>query len=149
MKFAHVIIAAAVALSAWTLAPAETSLGNAPVKKFRLPSFNEAGFRMGLLTGDEAIMVSSTQIDLREMHFTTFSGDEKNAVEMTMLAPVATVRIPEPNKTIVEGKGSIRVIRNDLDASGEDWTYNHTERRLVMRKNVRFVLQAELKNLLK
>ena len=147
----HKTIALALAVTFGVALPlrAATSLGDAPVKKFRLPSFNDAGFRTGLLTGDEATMVSSTQIDLREMHFTLFTGDEKNAVETTMLAPIATVRIPEPNKTIVEGKGSVRVIRSDLDASGEDWTYNNADRRLIMRKNVHFVFQAELKDLLK
>lgn len=135
-----------LALSA--LASADTTLGNAPVRKFRLPSFNDEGNRVSLLTGDEATLVNPKQIDVKEMHFTLFAGDEKGTVDTTLLAPVATVRIPEPNHTIVEGKGSVRVIRSDLDASGEDWTYWHREKRLVMRNHVHFVLQAELTNIL-
>ncbi len=133
--------------------PAAFSAGlsgvNAPVKKFRLPAFNDQGFRSSLLEGDAATMVSSTQIDVKEMHFTLFAGDEKGSIETTLLAPVATVRILEKDKILVEGKRSVRLVRSDLDVSGEDWTYQHSDKHLAIRKNVRVVVHAELKDILK
>lgn len=128
---------------------ADSNVTNAPVKKFRLPQFNEQGFRTGLLEGDEARLISQTQIDITEMHFTIFSGDESNTVDTTLLAPTATILIPDPQHVVVEGKGPVRVVRSDLDASGVDWTYLHAEKKVSMRKNVHVVFRSELTNLLK
>ena len=135
------------------LAPAAFSAGlsgvNAPVKKFRLPSFNDQGFRTSLLEGETATMISPTQIDMKEMHLTLFTGDEKGSVDTTLLAPLATVRILEQNKILVEGKSSVRLVRSDLDVSGEDWAYRHSDKHLAIRKNVRVVVHAELNDILK
>ena len=128
---------------------ADTSITNAPVKKFRLPQFNQEGFRTGLLEGDEARIVSENQIDITEMHFTVFSGTEANTVDTTLLAPTATIHIPDPQHIVVEGKGAVRVVRSDLDASGVDWTYWHAEKKVSMRKNVHVVIRSEMADLLK
>lgn len=122
---------------------------NAPVKKFRLPSFNDQGFRTSLLEGDEARIISSSQIDMREMHLTLFSGDETNAVDTTLLAATATVRILEKNQIAVEGRDSVRLVRSDLDVAGENWSYRHSDKRLTIGKNVRVVIHAELGDILK
>lgn len=122
---------------------------NAPVKKFRLPSFNDQGFRTSLLEGDEAQVISPSQIDMKEMHMTLFSGDENNAVDTTLLASTATVRLLEKNQITVEGGNSVRLIREDLDVSGENWSYQHAEKRLTLGKNVRVVIRAELGDILK
>lgn len=122
---------------------------NAPVKKFRLPSFNDQGFRTSLLEGDEAQVISPSQIDMKEMHMTLFSGDENNAVDTTLLASTATVRLLEKNQITVEGQNSVRLIREDLDVSGENWSYQHAEKRLTIGKNVRVVIRAELGDILK
>lgn len=136
------------ALTAAAAAGAD-DITNAPVKKFRLPQFNQEGFRTGLLEGDEARIISQTQIDITEMHFTVFSGNDTNAVDTTLLAPTATIRIPDPQHVVVEGKGAVRVIRPDLDASGADWTYWHAEKKVSMRKNVHVVIRSEMSDLLK
>ncbi len=122
---------------------------SAPVKKFRLPQLNDEGFRTGLLEGDEAKLISQSQIDITEMHFTIFTGDETNAVDTTLLAPVATIHVPDPKHLTVEGKGPVRVVRTDLDASGEDWTYVHADKKIFMRKNVHVVFHSELTDILK
>ncbi len=138
----------------WVLA-ALTSSGagpaglNAPVKKFRLPAFNDEGFRSSLLQGDEATMVSTSQIDIKEMQFTLFAGDEKGSVDTKLEAPVATVLILDQNQILVEGAGSVHLARNDLSASGEDWSYRHSEKRLIIRKNVHLVIRAQLGDILK
>jgi len=131
------------------MSAADSNITNAPVKKFRLPQFNDQGFRTGLLEGDEARLISQTQIDIKEMHFTVFSGDENNAVDTTLLAPTATIHIPDPQHIVVEGKGPLRVVRSDLDASGADWTYAHAEKKISMRKHVHVIFRSELTDLLK
>lgn len=138
-----------LALTALTSSGAGPAGLNAPVKKFRLPAFNEEGFRSSLLQGDEATMVSPSQIDIKQMHFTLYAGDERGSVDTKLDAPVATVRILEQNQILVEGAGSVHLARADLTASGEDWSYRHSEKRLVMRKNVHLVIRAQLGDILK
>lgn len=142
---------ATLLLLAAPLLSAESIPGlNQPVKKFRLPTFNDQGYRTSLLVGDQAKMISATQIELTEMHYSVFAGDENSTLETTLLASVATVRVLDQNKVTVEGSGAVRFIRNDIDASGEQWIYYHAEQKhLVMKKNVHVVIRAELKNILK
>ena len=128
---------------------AEDLSKSAPVKKFRLPTFNQEGYRTSFLEGDEAIIVSSQQIDVKEMHYSLFSGEENNVLETTLLAPVATVRVLERNHIKVEGTGSVRLIRDEVDATGDNWTYDHANKRLLIRKNVHVIYRAVLKDFLK
>ena len=126
-----------------------SSLPTAPVKKFRLPTFNAEGFRTGFLTGEEALIVSAGQIDIKEMHLSTFSGDEAGTLETTLLAPVATVRVQEREQIRVEGKQSVRLVRPEVDATGQDWEYDHQNKRLLIRSDVHVVYRAVLKDFLK
>lgn len=120
-----------------------------PVKKFRLPTFNDQGFRTSLLVGDQAIIVSQSQIDIQEMHFTIFTGDETNAVDTTLLSPVATVHILDHEHTLVDGKTTVRIIRADLDASGKDWSFAYPEKKLIMRQDVHVTIRAPMTDILK
>jgi hypothetical protein len=122
---------------------------SAPVKKFRLPTFNPTGFRVTLLEGDEATVISQQRIDIKEMHFTVFSGDEDNRVESTILAPTATLQAQDPTHFTVSGNDAVRVVRSDMDASGERWAFDYANKRLSMKKNVHVVFRAELKDILK
>ncbi len=147
MKFWTSLLASLVLVAG--VSAADSTITNSPVKKFRLPQFNEEGYRTGLLEGDEASLISQTQIDIKEMHFTVFSADDANTVDTTILAPTATIRIPDQQHALVEGKGPVRVVRSDLDASGENWTYLHAEKKIIMRNHVHVVFRSELTDLLK
>lgn len=136
-------------LAACAVAHAQLGPGNTPVRKFRLPTFNKEGYRTSLLEGEQAEAVSPQEIRLSEMRFSLFSGDEASTLDTTLLAPRAVVRIPEPEHYIVEGPGPVRLIRSDLDVAGEGWLYNHTEKKLSIRKNVVVIFRSELKDLLK
>lgn len=140
-------------ISFLALAPAAFAAGlpgsTAPVKKFRMPTFNAQGYRTSLLVADEARALSASEVDLKEMNFSMFSGDESNSVDTTLLASSATLRSGEKNQVTVEGFGWMRLVRADLDVSGEQWTYRHPERKLSIKKNVRVVIRAELQDILK
>jgi hypothetical protein len=43
----------------------------------------------------------------------------------------------------------VRFLRDDLEASGTKWVYNHTEKRISLDGNVRVVFHAELQDILK
>ena len=135
-------------LSVATLAPAQTTTHiatDAPIVNFRLPTFTPDGFRQWLVRGSEARLVSMKEIDIHELTLTVFSADESDRIETMILSPDAKVMT---DSQIVSGKSTIRVIRDDLDATGADWTYDHKEKRVSMRQNVRVTFRAELKNFL-
>ena len=135
-----------------SLQAAGEGLLSTPIKKFRLPTFNQEGFRTSLLEGDEAVLVSEQRIDVKEMHFSVFSGTEESTVETTLLAPLATLQMQSKNDFSVSGAGAVRLIRSDVDATGEQWTFEFKEeaqKRLLMKKNVRVVFRAVLKDILK
>jgi hypothetical protein len=127
---------------------------NAPVINFKLPVLNDQGIRTSLLRGSEARYVDSAHIALSGMQYTTFVEDGSNKVDSTLLAPTADVVID--NNTIkVHGEETVRLIRSDVDVTGEKWTYTHetknesTPRKIVIERNVRVVFRTELKDILK
>lgn len=127
---------------------------NAPVINFKLSILDEQGSRTGLLRGNEARYISSSQIDLVAMQYTTFLENGTNEVDSTILAPTASVLI-ENGKARVQGNESVRLIRKNVEVTGEQWTYNHpgkkdsTPKKIVIERNVRVVFQIELKDILK
>ena len=138
-----------------TLTAAETgSAPNEPVINFKLPVLNEQGFRTSLLRGSEARYISTSQIDLVGMQYTTFKEKSNNEVETTLLAPTATVFIDQ-HKVRVSGNDSVRLIGKGVDVTGEKWTYEHagkndtTPKKIIIERNVHAVFQTELKDILK
>jgi hypothetical protein len=127
---------------------------SAPVINFKLPVLNEQGIRTSLLRGSEARYISSTQIDLVGMQYTTFIENTTNEVDTTLLAPTASVLI-DNEKVLVRGNENVRLIRNNVDVTGEQWAYEQsgkkgsTPKKIVIERNVRVVFQIELKNILK
>jgi len=127
---------------------------NAPVINFKLSLFDDQGNRTGLLRGSEARYISSSQIDLVEMQYITFLENGSTEVDATLLAPTASV-LMENGKARVHGNESVRLIRKNIEVTGEQWTYNHpgkkdtTPKKIVIERNVRVVFQIELKDILK
>jgi len=142
-------IALAALVCLWPGAlPAQTSTriaNDAPIVNFRLPTFTPEGFRQWLVRGTEARLINSKEIDIRELTLTVFSGDVSDRIETMLLSPQAKVLA---DQQVASGTGSIRVINDTLEATGEQWTYDHREKRISMRKNVHVTFRAELKNLL-
>jgi hypothetical protein len=123
-------------------------IANAPVKNFRLPSFNDQGQRTRFLRGSEARYISQTQIDITDLNFAQFPGDGSTDATNLLLASSATVSMSEKDRYILSGKESVRLIAKNAEATGEDWTYDYTGQRLILNKNVRVVFDAQLKGIL-
>ena len=152
MTRARLISHIAASLLAVAFAPfsnAQSSvIANAPVKNFRLPSFNDDGHRTSLLRGSEARYTSANQIDIVELNFAQFRGDGSTETNNILLAPSASVLMKEQNQIAITGRESMRLINKGLEATGEKWSYDHTDRRLIINQNVRVVFRAELTGLL-
>ena len=119
---------------------------NAPVKNVSLPLFTKEGYRWGLLRGNEALYVSTQQIDIGGMHLTLFAGDATDRVETVIVSPGARFF---PERKIAEGERGVRVLHDDVEMSGTKWTYEHGQKKVVIDGNVRVIFHAQLKDILK
>lgn len=114
------LLSAAISLTAiHSLLVAEMT-PNAPVENFRLPMFNDEGYRSWDLRGAKGIYVDGTHVDVIDMKMRVFSGDENNEVLTEITSPTATVLLTE-NKAI--GRNTILISNKDYSITGQNWTW--------------------------
>ncbi len=118
----------------------------APVLNFRVTTFTKEGYRSWLLSGSEGVYVNPNRLDVTDLNLTVFVGDPSNRVDSIFLSPAATAFI---NARQVRGAGSLRLITDDFEATGEDWFYDHAAKKISIRKNVRVVFHAQLESILR
>ena len=119
---------------------------SAPIKEFRLPSFDKAGQKTSFVRAAEALFVTPTQVEVKELQLTLFTKDGSGGFDTVLLAPSATF---QTDQQIASGKDQFRLIRLDVEVLGEQWSYNHPEKRVIIAKNTRVIFQEELKDILK
>lgn len=119
---------------------------DAPVVNFSVPTFTKEGYRSWLLRGSEGLFVNQNQIAVTDLNLTVFTGDASNRVDAVFLSPTAAAF---PNEGQIRGPGRVRLINDDLEAAGEDWSYDHHQKKVSIRKNVHVVFHAELKDVLR
>jgi hypothetical protein len=145
VKFLLVLLAALPAM-------AENSPRNsspAPIINFSLPTFTiPDGYRSWLVRGSEAWMTGPDLIDVNGLTLTIFSGDASNRIDTMLLSPAARVL---PTEQIITGNSTLRVINlhDGFEATGENWRCTLKEKTVTLARNVRVVLNAEFKNLLR
>lgn len=127
------------------LALAQTQTSQAPVENFRLPTFTQEGHRSMLLQGSQAL-VGTNQVELRGMTLTIFSGEAANTVDTVILSPVATIQL---DRELIQGESTVRVIRDDIEITGQGWSYDHAGKKVSIARNARIVFQAQLPDILK
>jgi len=125
---------------------------NAPITNFKLPEYNDDGVRTSLLRGNEARYINSSQIDLVAMNYALFKEDGSNQTDTTLLAPSASV-FHTGKRYKVQGKEGVRIVRDDLDLGGTQWTFDIDEkknRHIILETNVRVIFRTlNLGNILK
>jgi hypothetical protein len=137
---------AALALAAAVSAAAQEIVVAPPAKNWTLPLFTKEGFRQMTLRGDEVQPISNNQVDIIGMNFTVFSGGPEAKVDSVLLSPKATFLIAEK---IARGSDSVRLIRDDIDVKGYDWTYFYNEKKVLINRNAHVVFHAALPDMLK
>ncbi len=115
------------------------------VNQSTLQTFSPDGFRSMLLRAS-AMNGTRERVEATDMNLSIFTGDATERIETILLSPAATF-LPDTN--VASGEKSVRFIRDDLEASGTRWTYDHKEKRISLDGNVRVVFHAELKDILK
>lgn len=120
-----------------------------PVINFRLPTFTPDGHRSWLVRGSEARFAAQDQIDITGLSLTIFNGQADSRIETMILSPTARVL---PDKSVITGPDTIRVINDEFEASGSDWRFTHNkeskENRISINRNVRVAFRAEFKDFL-
>jgi len=122
---------------------------NAPITNFKLPLFNDEGYRTGYLRGEQGIYVNESEIRIIGMELNQYSGDERDAVIGTMESPEALFRLDQNKRRSAAGPGSIKLENDSFVLTGEDWIWQENGNRLVINKNVKIVIFDAIGNVIK
>ena len=128
---------AGAAIGATTMAPASNWMSSL---------FTKENCHSMTLRGSRASFPAGGEINVVNLNLTAFSGDATNRVETVILSTAATVL---PNQNLAHGDQGMRLIRDDLEATGTQWTYDHAHKKVSLHGRVRIVFNAELRNLIK
>lgn len=127
--------------------PASSAPVAVPAKNWVLPLFTaKDGFRTMTLRGSEVRPISPARIDVTDLSITVFSGDAAAHVETILLSPAAIFLPKEKRAT---GEKSVRLIRDDVEVTGEGWSYDHPGKKITLARNVRVIFRAQLNDILK
>jgi hypothetical protein len=137
---------AAAALAAAAAARAQDISVAPPARNWTLPLFTKEGYRQMTLRGEEVQPVTADRVDIVGMNFTVFSGGPEARVDSVLLSPQATFLI---NERIAHGVQTVRLIRDDVEVKGEDWTYFYNEKKVLINRGAHVVFHAALPNILK
>ena len=109
--------------------------------------FTKDNYRSMSVRGAKASFPSSnSEVEVVDFDLTVFSGDAARKIETVIRAPAATFL---PRQNLARGETGVRLIRDDLEASGVHWTYDHAQKKVSLTGRVQIVFNAEFKNLLK
>lgn len=139
MKFVPGLLLMAAAAMPGTPEPAP-GLSPAGVN-VSMPVFNAKGYRDYGLIGSRITPVGETRWDVTDMRLVHYAGDAKSTIETIVIAAQASFL---KEGKIASGQNGVRVIRDDLEVSGELWTYNHSQETLVVENNVEVTIHAVL-----
>lgn len=99
------------------------------------------------LRGTEARTVNPTRIDITDLNITTFAGDAAAKVESILLC--RELASFHPDAKLVQGTAEVRLMRDDLEITGEQWIYDHGAKKVSIARNTRITFKAQLPDLLK
>lgn len=109
--------------------------------------FSDAeGYREMSVRGSEVHPAGPGEINVTDLSITVYSGDAAAHVDTMLLSPSASF-FTKANRA--SGDKTVRLLRDDLEASGTRWTYDQAQKKVSLDGRVRIVFIAELKDLLK
>ena len=117
-----------------------------PARNWTLPLFTKEGNRQMTLRGDEVRPVSTDRVDITGMSVTVFSGGPEAKVDSVLLSPEATFLLQEK---VARGSQSVRLVRDDIEVSGEGWTYLYNEKKVLISRHTHVVFHSALPDILK
>jgi hypothetical protein len=139
------LVAGGALLIALAAAAQETAVAP-PARNWTLPLFTREGYRQMTLKGAEVRPFNSNRIDISGLNVTVFSGGPEAKVDTVILSPEASFMI---NEKVAHGDKSVRLIRDDVEVTGEDWTYFYNEKKVLISRNAHVVFHAGLPDILR
>jgi hypothetical protein len=136
----------ALLLLAAALVRADDGTVAPPARNWTLPLFTKEGYRQMILKGDLVRPVTTDRIDITGMNFTVFSGRPDAKIDSVLLSPTATFLV---NEREARGPDAVRLVRDDLEVTGVDWTYLYNEKKVLIGRNAHVVFHAALPDILK
>ncbi len=118
---------------------------SAPVKNYAVSFFSEDGYPRVRIVGESADLSDRSLIQLTGMNLILYTGGADREIETTLAAPVALL---EPEAELVSGPDSVDLKRSDLEVSGEDWSYDHRESRIQIRRSAQIIFKTPLEGFL-
>jgi hypothetical protein len=138
---------AAAGLLATGIAERAQDISNAPpAKDWTLPLFTKEGYRQMTIRGEEVHPVNADRVDIIGMNVTVFSGGADPKVDSVLLSPEATFMI---NEKVAHGDKSVRLVRDDVEVTGEQWSYVYSEKKVLISKHAHVVFHSALPDILK
>jgi hypothetical protein len=128
------------------LIAADAEVTTGPAKNWALPLFTPEGFHSMTLRGTEVFTVGPDRIDIIDMNIAVFSGNAATRVDTILLSPAASF-FPRENRA--SGRQSVRLIRDDIDVTGEQWTYDYNQKKVSIDRGLRVAFRAQLNGILK
>mgnify|MGYP000055994794 CR=1 FL=1 len=117
-----------------------------PVNDFRLPLFNETGFRTWYLKGEKGTYVSETQIKIEGMTVSQYTGDEADRRIAVLTSPEAIFHF---DSTTAYGPSELRIATNAFEVSGNDWIWQGEQKEITLNSDVKVVLYEGIGDILK
>ena len=118
----------------------------APARNWEMGTFTKEGFRSMILRGSEVRLTAADRYDVVDLSITIFAGGANPRVDIVLLSPAATF-LSRENRAM--GNKAVRLIRDDMEITGEQWTYVHAEQKVTIQKNSRVVFHAALPDLIR
>jgi len=107
---------------------------DALIQHFRLPMFGENGYKKWELRGLKGHYHSEEEAIVEGLELVIFSGDEALWVENRIKSPKAVINLKE---SLAEGESSLFVVGPGYEIQGRNWTWDGSERKIVVREAVR------------
>jgi hypothetical protein len=120
-------------------------ISDAPVLNFRLPIFNELGYRIWDLRAAAVRNLDNDRIELTTVHLRMLAGDDAGTVEGDLYTPSAVV---DQAARTVSGEGQLQVIGRGVELYGNDWSYDGKTKSIVIKHNVVVAFTGDLGNII-
>lgn len=117
-----------------------------PIINFRLPMFNEDGYKTWEVRGSEGRYLEENRIEITSLDLRILSGDEAGTLQTEITSPLAIVH---PKDRTVAGPGPIRADGQGFELYGEDWLYEHDTKTVTVRRSVVLTLDGNVGDILK
>ena len=124
------------------------SPAGSPANNWEMTLFTKEGPRSMTLRGSEVRFFGTNRFDVVDFSITIYSGKADAQVDTILLSPYATFLAGDNRDYRANGDKSVRFIREDMEITGEQWTYLHTQRKVTIQKNSRVVFHTPLPDLI-